>query len=86
MGRALIEGWSDGLFALVADRRSGRLLGASMWGPNSDAVIHEIAVLVRNRGTVRELQRTIHAYPSYNEILSEVAAELGGKLASRAAA
>lgn len=86
MGRALVEGWGDGLIALVADRRTGRLLGASMWGPQSDAVIHEIAVLVRNRGTVRELQRTIHAYPSYNEVLSEVAAELGGKVSSRAAA
>ena len=86
MGRALVEGWGDGLIALVADRRTGRLLGASMWGPQSDAVIHEIAVLVRNRGTVRELQRTIHAYPSYNEVLGEVAAELGGKVSSRAAA
>ncbi len=86
MGRALIEGWSGGLVALVADRRTGRLLGASMWGPQSDAVIHEIAVLVRNRATARQLQRTMHAYPSYSEILSEVAATLGPMLSSRVAA
>jgi hypothetical protein len=43
-------------------------------------------MLIRNRGTVAQLQRTIHAYPSYNEILSEVAADLGSQLASRAAA
>jgi len=86
MGRALVEGWSGGLVALVADRRTGRLVGASMWGPEADAVIHEIATLVRGSATVRQLQRTIHAYPSYNEILSEVAADLGGQLSSRAAA
>jgi len=86
MGRALIEGSSGGLIAIVADRGTGRLLGASMFGPQSDGVIHEIATLARNRATVRELQRTIHAYPSYNEVLSDVAAELGGKLSSRVAA
>jgi dihydrolipoamide dehydrogenase len=86
MGRALIEGIEEGRVALVAERKTGRLLGASMWGPHADAVIHEVATLIRNRGTVAQLQRTIHAYPSYNEILSEVAADLGSQLASRAAA
>jgi mercuric reductase len=86
MGRALIEGWDGGAVSLVADRGTGRLLGASMWGPEADAVIHEVATLVRAGATVHQLARTIHAYPSYSEILGEAAAELSARLSHRAAA
>jgi len=76
MGRSLVEGWEGGMLALVADRRTKRLLGASLFGPHADSVVHELAALIRAGSDVGTLARTIHGYPSWNEVLSGAAAEL----------
>jgi pyruvate/2-oxoglutarate dehydrogenase complex dihydrolipoamide dehydrogenase (E3) component len=38
--------------------------------------VHEIAALIRAGAEVGALARTIHAYPSWNEVLSGAASEL----------
>jgi len=76
MGRARVEGWEGGILALVADGPSKRILGASFYGPHADSVVHEVAALIRAGARVGDLGRTIHAYPSWNEVLSGAAAEI----------
>lgn len=76
MGRALVDGFEGGMLAIVADRKTRHLLGASMWGPHADSVIQEIATLVRANGTTETLGEAIHAYPSYNEAISMAVAQL----------
>jgi len=60
----------------VADGPSKRILGASLYGPHADSVVHEVAALIRAEARVDDLGRTIHAYPSWNEVLSGAAAEI----------
>jgi pyruvate/2-oxoglutarate dehydrogenase complex dihydrolipoamide dehydrogenase (E3) component len=43
MGRAMIEETEEGAVSVVAYRRSGRILGASMWGPQADEVASELS-------------------------------------------
>jgi mercuric reductase len=60
--RALVDGDTRGLFKLVAETGSGRLLGASILAAGAPDVIHS-AVLAIERGlTVTELARSWAPY------------------------
>jgi pyruvate/2-oxoglutarate dehydrogenase complex dihydrolipoamide dehydrogenase (E3) component len=64
--RALTADTARGFAKLVTGRR-GRLLGATVVGSAAGESIAELVALMRRRGTVADLSRVIHAYPTYTE-------------------
>jgi len=71
VGRALIMGQNRGLLRLYADRRSHRLLGASMVGPRCEHLAHLIAWAVENRMSVDRALEMPFYHPVIEEALQD---------------
>jgi pyruvate/2-oxoglutarate dehydrogenase complex dihydrolipoamide dehydrogenase (E3) component len=65
--RSIIEGRTAGLVKLVADARSGELLGGAVVGEEAGAMIHEIVVAMAARVPAAVVGEAIHAYPTFSE-------------------
>ncbi len=65
--RARIEGRTDGMVKLVAERGSGELLGGHIVGEEAGAMIHEVVAMMAARATAPAVARAIHAYPTLSE-------------------
>ena len=53
----------------VEESPSGRILGCHLYGPHASDLIHEIAVLINRKATIRDMQNIIHAHPTLSEVL-----------------
>ncbi len=81
LGKALAIADHGGWLKLVADAKSGQILGATVVGPEATELVHEL-VLARSAAlTVEQLVDTVHAHPTLSEAVHEVAlASLGASL------
>jgi len=77
-GRAATIGRSDGLTKLVADARSGRVIGVGIVGPGAGELIAEATLAVETAALVEDVAATIHAHPTLSETLMEAAENLLG--------
>jgi dihydrolipoamide dehydrogenase len=77
-GRAATIGRSDGLTKLVADSRSGRVIGVGIVGPGAGELIAEGTLAVETAALVEDVAATIHAHPTLSETLMEAAENLLG--------
>ncbi|MDP1876312.1 MAG: NAD(P)/FAD-dependent oxidoreductase [Actinomycetota bacterium] len=66
-GRAAIDGPSEGILVLTADRASGVLVGAAAIGPNADEWLAEAALAIRAQIPLTVLVDVVHAFPTYGE-------------------
>jgi len=65
--RAHIEGRTDGLVKLIADARTGELLGGHIVGEEAGAMIHEVVAAMAGRVPTGAVGGAIHAYPTLSE-------------------
>lgn len=72
-GRSLSMDNQAGFVRLVADKQSGRLLGAQLVGPNVSELTGELALAIENLLTVEDVARTIHAHPTLGESVMDAA-------------
>ncbi len=70
-GRAV--GQVDGTVKLLADKRTDRVLGAHIIGPDAGTLIHEICIAMEFGGSSEDIARTCHAHPTLNEAVKEAA-------------
>ena len=75
-GKSLIMEAKDGFVKLLADPKSGEILGGTCVGPMGGELIHEIVTAMAKRMTVRELAATPHYHPTLAEIWTYPAEEL----------
>lgn len=72
-GRALIYGESGGFCKVVADEKTGELLGVHIIGHNATELIAEAALGRFLEATNKEIGLSIHAHPTLSEIVGEAA-------------
>ncbi|MEO5666772.1 MAG: dihydrolipoyl dehydrogenase [Bdellovibrionota bacterium] len=72
-GRALTTGDATGFVKLIADRKTDRLLGASMVGPEVSNLVQEVAMAIEMGATSEDVARTVHAHPTLPETIMEAA-------------
>ncbi len=65
--RAHIEGRTNGLIKLIADERTGELLGGHIVGEEAGAMIHEVVAVMAGRTSSMAVGDAIHAYPTLSE-------------------
>ncbi len=70
-GKAVALGDTEGFVKVVADGKTGELLGAHIIGPEATEVIHEFAVGKTLEATLEEIVHTIHAHPTLSEAALE---------------
>src|SRR5712692_959749 len=79
LGRAIIHGETGGFVKLVADAKTGQLLGAHIVGPEATELIAEPALTQLFQGDAWELGRNIHPHPTLSEAVMEAAMAVDGK-------
>jgi dihydrolipoamide dehydrogenase len=77
-GRALTTGESDGFVKIIADRKTDRVLGAHMVGPDVSNLVAEVAMAIEMGATSEDVSRTVHAHPTLPETLMEAAESVHG--------
>ncbi|MFZ5824212.1 MAG: dihydrolipoyl dehydrogenase [Bacillota bacterium] len=73
IGRALTMGETDGLVKLVADKKTGVLLGAQMCGPEVSELIGEMTLAIEMGALVEDVGLTPHYHPTLSEGILEAA-------------
>jgi pyruvate/2-oxoglutarate dehydrogenase complex dihydrolipoamide dehydrogenase (E3) component len=79
-GKSLIMEAKDGFVKLLADSKSGEILGGACVGPVGGELIHEIVAAMAKRMTVHELAAMPHYHPTLAEIWTYPAEELAAKI------
>lgn len=79
-GKSLIMEAKDGFVKLLADPKSGEILGGACVGPLGGELIHEIIAAMAKRMTVQELAAMPHYHPTLAEIWTYPAGELAEKI------
>ena len=79
-GKSLIAEAKDGFVKLLADPKSGEILGGACVGPVGGELIHEIVAAMAKRMTVHELAALPHYHPTLAEIWTYPAEELAERI------
>lgn len=79
-GKSLIMEALHGFVKLLADPKTGEILGGCCVGPVGGELIHEIIVAMTRRMTVHELAATPHYHPTLAEIWTYPAEDLAGQI------
>jgi len=77
--RALTLSEDRGGIKVVADAKSGEILGIHMIGPEVSEMIHEAVLAIRLEATVQDVADLIHAHPTLSETLKEAALDATGR-------
>jgi dihydrolipoamide dehydrogenase len=72
-GRARAMGATDGFVKILADKKTDKVLGCHIIGPEAGTLIHEISVIMEFGGSSEDIARTCHAHPTLSEVVKEAA-------------
>ncbi len=78
-GKAVITGDVRGLVKIVAEEKTGEVLGVHIAGSSATELISAAALAIRLEATVDELLTTIYAHPTVGESIHEAAEGVFGK-------
>jgi dihydrolipoyl dehydrogenase len=78
IGRAQIHGDTGGFVKIVADAKSGQMLGTHIVGAEATELIAEPALTQLFQGDAWELGRNIHPHPTLSEAVMEAAMAVDG--------
>lgn len=73
LGKAQAMGSLPGAFKLIADKKTGKLLGAHIAGAHASDLIAELALALQMGATIKDIAHTIHAHPTLAEGVMETA-------------
>ena len=79
IGKALIEGESNGFFKIVTDAETDLILGMHAIGPKVTDLITEGVFAKLVEGTPEEIGMTMHPHPSLSEVVGEAAMAAEGQ-------
>ena len=82
-GKSLIMEAKDGFVKLLANPKTGEIIGGACVGPVGGELIHEIVTAMAKRMTVHELAAMPHYHPTLAEIWTYPAEELAEKIQPR---
>ena len=78
-GKAAAAGEDQGFVKVVMDADHGRLLGFHIIGPEATELVAEAALVLRAKGTARDVISTVHAHPTLAESIKEATLLAEGK-------
>ncbi len=78
-GRARAMNSTDGFVKILADKKTDRLLGAHIIGPDAGTLIAELATAMEFGASAEDVARICHAHPTLNEAVKEAALATAGR-------
>jgi pyruvate/2-oxoglutarate dehydrogenase complex dihydrolipoamide dehydrogenase (E3) component len=79
-GKSLLMEAKDGFVKLLANPKTGEIIGGECVGPSGGELIHEIVTAMAKRMTVHEFAATPHYHPTLAEIWTYPAEELAEQI------
>lgn len=79
LGRAHAEGRIEGLFKVIADAGSDRVLGIHVVGERATELVAFSTLAVRKGMTAKELQELLYCHPTFSEGIMEAASDVHGE-------
>lgn len=73
VGMAHIHGQTQGFVKVLAEKKSGRVLGAGIIGEQASELVNFFSLVMKNKISIQDVKKTIFAHPSISEVISEVA-------------
>ena len=70
-GKAKASGLTEGLVKILMDKSTKKILGAHIIGAEASNLIHELVVAMQNDLAVDKIANSIHAHPTYSEVVYE---------------
>lgn len=70
-GRAVTLDRNDGLTKIIAEKKTGRILGVGIVGPGAGEMIAEGTLAIEMAALAKDLALTIHAHPTLSETFME---------------
>jgi dihydrolipoamide dehydrogenase len=77
--RARANADTDGQVKILADKKTDRVLGAHILGPDAGTLIHEICAIMEFGGSAEDVARTCHGHPTLSEAVKEAALAVDGR-------
>jgi dihydrolipoamide dehydrogenase len=72
-GRAMSLNETEGWVKVIGDKKTDKVLGVHMIGPEVTELVAEAALAIEMGATVSDLAQTIHAHPTLPEVMMEAA-------------
>ncbi|NKB36804.1 MAG: dihydrolipoyl dehydrogenase [Gammaproteobacteria bacterium] len=79
-GRSLSLGRNEGMTKLLFDKKTDRILGAGICGPNAGDLIAEVALAIEMDCDATDLSLTIHPHPTLSETVAFAAEMFEGTI------
>lgn len=77
-GKALTLGEDRGFIKIIKEKSTGKVVGASIIGPNASDLIAELTLAINNGLTAEQIAETIHAHPTTAEAVHEASLSVEG--------
>jgi dihydrolipoamide dehydrogenase len=78
LGKAQAVGETTGMFKIIADAQTDRVMGVHIVGSHAADLIHEAALGMHLGAKASDIAETIHAHPTLSEGLMEAAEDVDG--------
>ena len=78
-GRARAANMTDGFVKILADKKTDRVLGCHIIGPEAGTLIHEVVMAMEFGGSAEDVGRAFHGHPTLNEAVKEAALAVAGR-------
>ncbi|MEA1938047.1 MAG: dihydrolipoyl dehydrogenase, partial [Pseudomonadota bacterium] len=75
-GRARAALATQGFVKILADAHTDHVLGVHILGAEAGVMIHEAALAMEFDASAEDIARTVHAHPTFSEVLREAALTL----------
>lgn len=76
IGRSIITDAHEGFVKILADKKTGRILGSTIAAPSAGEMIHELTLAIQHNLTASEVANTMHAFPSWSEAIRIACAKI----------
>jgi len=77
--RGYIHGRPGGLIKLVADTQRRVIVGATLVGPRSGEILHELVLAIRAETPLEILADVVHGFPTFSRALQQLFEELAAE-------
>lgn len=79
-GRSLSTGRKEGMTKILADKETGRILGAGIVGSNAGELLAEAVLALEMGADMQDISLTIHAHPTLSETFAFAAEMIEGTI------
>jgi dihydrolipoamide dehydrogenase len=77
--RAKAVGDTDGFVKILADKKTDKVLGVHIIGPQAGTIIAEAVIAMEYGASSEDIARTCHSHPDLNEAVKEAALAVAGR-------